>query len=523
MVLIARGSQRSNCSRLLVESVCIAVLYSVGYVLSSTYHLYAFLWMLAGCIAVFAYYSIRARNLLDLRAILCASITGSIAVCQLRMADFQMVWGLKTWICHGLTLICFCLGYGLVKIYANSLVGKFTNIKNKIYTKGKIKFGLNPKKVYYAAIFLAIMPVVLFCIQVYIKGFIPIFEQRYDAYTRFYTRLSIFINLVMFSAPLAYWCLKNMKLSRWQKVLMWAIIPLPSIIFQLMVQRGLFIWSICIFLVMTFFESDHKFLAVVLCGALLVFGVFFSSAMRGLTSIDMSKIWQIHGEIVLDNPSSTTTPTVATTTSPPATEPPVTSPPATEPPVTTPNTDPTTPTTKPSDPPSDSGQKTTIVLPGFLYAPYYYVTNGMENFNNMVMNLDEHAWGLRQLTPFTVVLRFPALRERIANLPEYELLENGSAGSICGDFYYDFGFIGVFIEMLLVGVVCAVVSVFTKRHDLFATLEYGVLFAVTLTAFFTPWFTQFGTWLFAGTAFLIFLFVYFSRTKKREKEVNEPA
>lgn len=508
MVIMNRNSKKDGWSRLLIEIVCIAALYSVGYVLSSTYNLYAFLWLLLGCIGLFLYYSIKARNLLDLRAILCASITGSVAVCQLRMADFQTVWGLKTWLCHGLTLACFCLGYGIVKMKASSVFRKTEKIKNKITAKGKIKFGLNPKKVYYTAIFLAIMPIILFCIQVYIKGFIPIFVKRYDAYTKFYTKLSIFINLVMFSAPLAYWCLRNMKLNRWQKVLMWLIIPLPTIIFQLMVQRGLFIWSICIFLVVAFFESDRKFLAVVLCCSLLVFGVFFSSAMRGLSSTDMAKIWQINGEIVLDKPSGSTKPTTTPSTSP-----------------TTPSTSPTTPsasvpTTKPSGETDSSDQGTKIVLPGFLYAPYYYVTNGMENFNNMVMKLDNHAWGLRQLSPFTVILRIPALKARIESLPEYELLANGSGGSICGDFYYDFGFAGVIIEMFLLGFASAIAAIFTKKRNLFATLEYGVLFSILLTAFFSPWLTQFGTWMFAGVGLLIFLFAYFTRVK-REESCNE--
>jgi Ca2+/Na+ antiporter len=60
-----------------------------------------------------------------------------------------------------------------------------------------------------------------------------------------------------------------------------------------------------------------------------------------------------------------------------------------------------------------------------------------------------------------------------------------------------------------------------KKNDLFAYLEYGVLLAVTLTAFFAAWISEFGTWLFAGTAFLIFLYTYFSITKKKGRKRDD--
>lgn len=480
---------RNICIRGCLELAAIALVYSIGCMLSNDNNLIAFLWMLAGCLGFFLYFSLSSRNLLDLRAILFASITGAVAVCQLRLSAIQVVWENETWLYQALGLAFFNIGYLLVNMTKLGQYAPATKTREKPIWK-KFVFGFKPKHVYYCAIFLAVMPIVLFCIQVKIKGFIPIFVQRYDAYTLFYTRLSIFINLVMFSSPLAFWCLKNLKLKRWQRLIMYAIIPLPTIMFQLMVQRGLFVWSICVLLVMVYFQNRHKFVSVVMVVALMLFGVVFSSAMRGIPADAMKSIWQLDDNIVISRPESSNP-------------------------------------TDESDP-SDDSQGTgpnqqnpgfVIKVPEFLYAPYYYVINGMENFNHMVVNIEQHSMGLRQMTPFTVILRFPALKNMIAQHPKFVILPS-STNCLISDFYYDFGVLGIVVESLLLGILSAVIQYFTqKKKDLFATLVYGVFLAVLLTAFFAAWFTEFGTWLFVGTAFLIFLYCYFSIKKEPNREV----
>ena len=494
------------------EVLAISLIYIVGGLLTKNYNLIGFLWMATGCIAMFLYFVISSKNLLDLRGIVFASITGGVAMCQLRLSGIQVVWEIETWICHALGLSCFCIGFHSIKAIRQS---KFISHIKDDCAKRKIKallFKFQPERVYYAAIFLAVMPIVLFIIQVKIKGFIPILVQRYDAYTQFYTRLSIFINLVSIAAPLAFWCLKNLKLNIGQRILMWMIIPLPTIIFQLMVQRGLFIWSICILLVMVYFQSKHKFVGVLMVAILLVFGVIFSSAMRNIPADAMKEIWLMGDSIIIDSGNKETKPpeTLPPETLPPETLPPETLPPETKPPETLP------PETLPSGtPPVDQG--IAIKIPDFLYAPYYYVINGLENFNNMVVKLEEHSYGLKQLAPFTVVLRFPALKEAIASYPSFSILPN-STRCLTYDFYHDFGLIGIVVEMLLLGLLSAVVQDFVMRKkDLFAYLEYGVLLAVLLTAFFAAWISEFATWLYAGTAFLVFLYTYFSRANKKER------
>ncbi len=479
-------------ARVFFEIFSITVVYSIGCVLSNTNNLLAFLWLACGCISIFLYFSISNHNLLDLRGILFASITGSVAVCQLRLSTFQGPWAFMTWICLWASMCCFCVGYEIIVQYLH----KHEQVIPKINSIGSFGFGFQGKKVYYVTIFLAVMPIILFCIQVWIKGFIPIFEQRYDAYIRFYTRLSIFINLVMFSAPLAFWCLKNLKVKKYQRVILWLIIFLPTIIFQLMVQRGLFVWSICILMAVVYFMSNgkDKLFGVFLCAALLIFGVFFSSAMRGLSARDMEKVWKIENEIEVAPGQDQEKPIVGD------------------------NIGQEKPTEN-EEQIAEKPQEPSVIrirIPTFMYAPYYYLINGLENFNNGVVNMEEHSYGLRQLSPFTVVLRFPALVEKIESLPDYEILENGSSGFISSDFYYDFGLIGVVFETLLLGALCALLDFFNRRGDFFAMLEYSVLFAVCLTGFFTAWISQFGTWLFAGTAFLIFLYVYLSKNTRKE-------
>ena len=482
---------RNICIRGCLELAAIAVVYSVGCVLSNGNNLIAFLWMLAGCLGFFLYFSLSSRNLLDLRAILFASITGAVAVCQLRLSAIQVVWENETWLYQALGLAFFNIGYLLVNMTRLGQYAPAGEKREKQISK-KITFGFKPKHVYHCAIFLAVMPIVLFCIQAKIKGFIPIFVQRYDAYILFYTRLSIFINLVMFSAPLAFWCLKNLELKWWQRLIMYAIIPLPTIMFQLMVQRGLFVWSICILLVMVYFQNKHKFTSVLMVVALMLFGIVFSSAMRGIPADAMKSIWQIDDNIVISSPESSKPTDV---------------------------TGPSDEVTQPGG--ADQNQQNNAIIikvPEFLYAPYYYVINGMENFNHMVVNIEHHSMGLRQLTPFTVILRFPALKNMISQYPKFTILPS-STNCLISDFYYDFGVLGIVVESLLLGILSAIIQYFTqKKKDLFATLEYGVFLAVLLTAFFAAWFTEFGTWLFAGTAFLIFLYCYFSKRKELNRE-----
>lgn len=482
--------------RLLIEIAAIVIIYVVGGVLSAEHNLISFLWLLVGCIGLFLYYSIRSRNLLDLRAILLASITGGVACCQLRLSEIQVVWETETWVCHTLALCCFCVGFAIAERKSTQkLETRISQLWNKHAAK-KIKFGFCPKKVYYATIFLAVMPIVLFCIQVAIKGFIPIFVKRHDAYIKFYTRMSIFINLVILAAPMAFWCLKNLKLNLWQRIGMYAIIPLPTIIFQLMVQRGLFVWSICILLAMVYMESKRKFLGVILSAALLLSGVVFSSAMRGIPVDAMQTIWKMDGQFTIIEGSDSQEPSKPTETgdSQDATDP-----------------------TETKKPENMNNNGISITIPEFFYAPYYYVINGIENFNYMVSDIENHSWGFRQFAPFTVILRFPALKEIIAGYPTFTILPN-STSIIYGDFYYDFGIIGVAVEMLLLGMLCAIIqSIAVKKRDFFAYLEYGVMLAVIVTAFFAAWISIFGTWLFAGTAFLVFLYTYFSKNTNREE------
>lgn len=497
----------SKFLRFFLEEAAIILVYAVGYALTENHNLLGFLWMLCGCVALFLYFTIYNHNLFDLRAIVIASITGGVACCQLRLSDIQVVWHAQTWICHVVGLCAFCTGCDAVEFFSSEAAYK----KKKRTCRSKlcrnIKFGFQPKKAYYATIFLAVMPIVLFCIQAKIKGFIPIFVQRYDAYVLFYTRLSIFINLVMFAAPLAFWCLKNMELNLGQRILMWAIVPLPTIIFQLMVQRGLFVWSLCILLIMVYSQSKRKFLGVFLVAVLMVFGILFSSLMRGIPADAMKENWQLNDSITIDQPQQTVTTPVVTQPAP--TDPVVTQPAPTDPMVT-----------QPTVPDQTENPKTgiTINIPSFLYAPYYYVINGLENFNNMVVKLEQYSWGLRQIVPFTVILRFPQLKQIIAQLPNFSILPN-STRCLYYDIYHDFGMVGIVIEMLLLGALCMIVQMLArKKNDLFAYLEYGVLLAVMLTAFFAAWISEFGTWLFAGTAFLIFLYTYFSKAEKHERK-----
>ena len=474
------------CLRAVLEVVAVVLFYSIGCILSQSNNFMAFFWMFIACIVSFLYYAILSKNLLDLRAILYGSITGAVALCQLRLSQIQVVWETKTWVLLATALCFFSLGYSFVAMFKPNSPNCEKEVESKKIFFKKFTFKFNPKKVYYTTIFLAVMPIILFCIQVAIKGFIPIFVQRYDAYMLFYTRLSIFINLVMFSAPLAFWCLKNMDLKRGQRILMYAIIPLPTIIFQLMVQRGLFVWSICILLVVVYLQSKRKFLGVTLVVGLLIFGIVFSSAMRAIPAEAMREIWQMDDTIVLSPDSDSQEE----------------------------DDDTDNEEGKPQKNPS-----ITIKIPDFAYAPYYYIVSGMENFNHMVTNLEDNAWGLRQLTPFTVILRFPALKELIAEYPDFRILPN-STNCLISDFYYDFGIVGVIVEMFLLGILSAIVQFFAKqKNNLFAILEYGVLLSVLLTAFFAAWISVFGTWLFAGTAFLVFLYTYFSLVKnKRDKK-----
>lgn len=490
--------------KIALESITIPACFVIGPILTVSYNeLLAFCFVFWG-VLVYFYFLFSRKDLLDFRGVFTGVWFSCIGIAQFRFSEIQVPWSLLTWLLHFLAIFAFILGFNLVE--------RYSLLDNNRQKKPRIAFKLfgeeKPKRVFYAACAITVGAIAFFIAQISMKGFLPIFDRRYDSYIRFYNRLAIFVNTIAIVPPLAYWSIKNVELRKWQKALAWAMIPLPTVIFQLAVQRGLFLSSLFIFSFALIKFSKKKLFALLLLLVMSVSGMMFATVLRSIPPEAMSEIWKISPNTDQTNDSQIDVSNNVMSF----------------------ETEITQVTDKPLESTKQvasnenfiegegmevnslvSGEalkKSTITLPSFLYAPYYYIINGLENFNYLVNSLEKHSFGIRQIAFLGVVLRFNAFRTMVSQYPHYSLLPRGT-DCLIYDFYYDFGVAGVFLEMLVFGALCSyAVCVFNKRKSASITVVCGILLYVLVESFFAAWLSNFAPWFFLGTTMLASIYTH---------------
>ena len=140
---------------------------------------------------------------------------------------------------------------------------------------------------------------------------------------------------------------------------------------------------------------------------------------------------------------------------------------------------------------------------------YGYVTVSHDNFNEAVTHSTDYSLGARQLAPFNVILRSNWIEEKAESTPYYQVTPLLNTINLIGDFYYDFGSLGVVLGMLLWAVIFGILQgIYNRIKNIFLLFVLGNTMVPVALCFFSPWMSNFTHWMFWGVALLLAIAAY---------------
>ena len=445
------------------------------------------LFMLAVGLYFYIVFGVADKNFLDIRAVFHGVWIGTISVASLKLAEYQEVWQVNTWVCMALAYLAFQLGTNLgIMLTARPLV----RIRDFITRSrlGKLSFSMTESRLFWICIFATLIGLGCFVINVMIRGYIPCFSDDPTAYLTFYTRLHVFAVAATSVSGLCYYCIKTQKLGLIKKLILLLCIFYSTFLFPiLVVSRGTFVVSAVSLTVVVFYLHRKKLWVLVSCLVVIVGVYLLASMLRGYTDAQLKEIFT-PATITIQTPqgskatepgskeSEPTVPTEPTVTEPSTTKPPVTEPPAT----------------------------IEFTLPPKLAFVYSYLTVSHDNFNEAVENSVAYFYGIRQLAPFNVILRSQKLESAISNGERYLVREHLNTTNLIGDFYYDFHGWGVFFLMLLWAFVFGIMQQAHQQYKgIFSLMVLGNAMVPVALCFFATWLSNFSQWLLWGAILLM--------------------
>lgn len=161
-------------------------------------------------------------------------------------------------------------------------------------------------------------------------------------------------------------------------------------------------------------------------------------------------------------------------------------------------------------------------MPIILSQPYMYVANNFENFNYMVVNLTEHAWGLRLLYPFFALTGLKRLFPQLAASKVFLIKPELTTLTMFYDAYYDFGVAGVFFFAFVIGMAAKILmNAIKKNCNPVVYLFYGQMAIYLGLAFFTTWFSNPTTWFWLILTGIMYGFIGYDKDKTEEDKIDE--
>ena len=465
----------------------------------------------AVCLYLFIVLGVAERNWLDIRAIFAGVWLGTIGLATFRFAGYQKQWQTETWIIIMLAYAAFQIG---ATLGINGGRKWYPVVRKKMsgLKLGHMRFELQENRLFSICVIVTLIGLACFSINVAIKGFIPCFSDDVNAYKVFYTKFHIFSTAATSVSGLCYYCIRTQKLKLWKRIVLLLCIFYLVFAFPIMVvSRGVFIVVALSLAVSVFYMHKKKLGALILC-LIVILGVYAgTSYLRNYTDGQLKVFF--NATQPTDPPAEPTIPTESTVPTE-GTEP--TAPTeGTEPTAPTEGTEPTAPTegTEPTEPmnptepvtPGDpQDQKPLLELSPKMLFLYGYLTVSHDNLNEAVLHLQEHTWGIRQLKPFNVILRNPWIEEKNEEAEYYQVNPYLNTTNLIGDFYYDFGMVGVGVFMLLWAIVFGIIqSVYECGKGPFALLALGNTMTPVALSFFSSWLSGFNFWMFWGVALLL--------------------
>lgn len=432
--------------------------------------------VLAGVGLYFAGVFILAQgNWLDIRPVFNGVWFVTIGLASLRLTGYQEEWQAKTWVIVALATFLFQVGAAL-GIDRGRKWYPFWKQKVSGFKLGRLRFSMKEGRLFWICIITTAIGLTCFVINVLIRGYIPCFTNNPQAYIQFYTRFHVFAVAATGVSGLCYYCIRTQALPFWKKAILWFCILYSTFLFPIMVvSRGVFVVSALALTVSVFYLHKKKFLALVLCLAVIL-GVYYGcSQLRNYSSEYLNFVFKPI-EVDIDDPE---------------------------------------------DEIEDSGEGGE----GFKLSPqmaflYSYLTVSHDNFNHAVRYVepDYYTYGARQLMPFNVLLRSDSLELFIEDHPPYFVDPNLNTLNLLGDFYYDFGFVGVVVLLFLWAFLFGLnQGTYEAGEGLFLRLLLGNTMVPVALCFFSSWMSVFTHWMLWGTVLIYALAACVTLAPKKEK------
>ena len=468
--------------------------------------------LVVGAIGVYflAVFKTCDKNYLSFSAVFNAVWIATIGLSQLRLLGYQKIWNDRTWLNLILATVMFQIAIPIGHFIADKFSDKIYSRKS--IGKGKIKFEFKQQRLFWICLIATGIAVALFIWNIFVKGYVPFFSTIFNAYAYFYTKRMIFVTAACATSPIAYWCIKKCNLSVFKKILMYLCIAINTFIIPILqVNRGVFIVAALMLTAAIFYLNGKKFLVMVVC-LVVVFGFYeMASVARNYTDEYLNNIFE-PVQFAPGDSSSTSSNTSSGDTSSNDTSSGDTSSGDTSSGVTSGDS---------SDGQGGSGEnnKLTFKLPAKVSFLYGYFTVSHDNFNEAVNNATKYSYGIRQLTPFNVILRSQFIYDAMADAEYYTVKYDLNTTNLISGVYYDLREFGVIIFTLLWGLALGIIEkIYLKHKGVFALAALGNALTPVVLPFFTSWFENFTLWLFWGTIMLIMFFSSINISNKKNME-----